>query len=124
MQGKVGAAVVPGVTRVWDRDQKVLRECDQDLCPYAQRRKLLNGSTVLVNYAPWKVCHPVCSEVGVCSSAGAAGRCGTPAGCTPQTPAPPSVSDPPLQGTVGYSGGIPLNLDPQYQQGGWVERGP
>jgi hypothetical protein len=55
LKGKVGSAMVPGFTRVYNRATSQLVPCTRELCPYAERRTLLNGNVALVNYAPWKV---------------------------------------------------------------------
>ncbi|KAL6760532.1 hypothetical protein V8C86DRAFT_1096930 [Haematococcus lacustris] len=54
LRGKVGSAMVPGVTEVWDRVAGRLVPCSAQLCPFATPQQLLNGSVRLVNYAPWK----------------------------------------------------------------------
>ncbi|KAJ9512484.1 hypothetical protein QJQ45_018777 [Haematococcus lacustris] len=54
LRGKVGSAMVPGVTEVWDRVAGCLVPCSAQLCPFATPQQLLNGSVRLVNYAPWK----------------------------------------------------------------------
>ncbi len=44
VQGKVGAAILPGSTQVVNRDTGLLMDCDEETCPYAE-----NG----VNHAPF-----------------------------------------------------------------------
>ncbi|KAG1676736.1 hypothetical protein FOA52_005025 [Chlamydomonas sp. UWO 241] len=51
-KGMIGTAMVPGATRVLNRQTGRLEECTKALCPNALRERTYGGSEVLVNRAP------------------------------------------------------------------------
>ncbi|KAG1655623.1 hypothetical protein FOA52_008837 [Chlamydomonas sp. UWO 241] len=52
MKGVIGTAMVPGSTRVLNRQTDLLEECTPALCPHAKRERTYDGKEVLVNRAP------------------------------------------------------------------------
>ncbi|KAG1659792.1 hypothetical protein FOA52_015893 [Chlamydomonas sp. UWO 241] len=52
MKGVIGTAMMPGSTRVLNRQTGRLEECTSALCPHAVLERTYDGSEVLVNRAP------------------------------------------------------------------------